>query len=92
VGNSANLIDLAILQHYFWRKCWIGTGHEMGGISQAVRAAGQKGRMKMSGLNFKRHLIAVVGSLMMSSIAVGAAIGPSQVAAAPLQTEIVTYA
>jgi len=46
----------------------------------------------MSGLNFKRHLIAMVGSLLMSSIAVGAAVGPAQVAASPTNAQIVTYA
>lgn len=46
----------------------------------------------MSGLNIKRHLVAAFGALLMSSIAVGAAVGPAQVAAAPLNAEIVTYA
>lgn len=46
----------------------------------------------MSGLNVKRQLVAVFGSLLMSSIAIGAAVGPAQVAAHPTQTEILTYA
>ena len=46
----------------------------------------------MSGLTFKRHLLASFAALLMSSIAVGAAIAPGTVAAAPLQTQIVTYA
>ena len=50
----------------------------------------QKGRMKMSGSKFQRHLIAAFASLLMSSIAVGAAIAPAQVSAA--NVEVVTYA
>ena len=46
----------------------------------------------MSGLNLKRRLVAMFGALLVSSIAVGAAVGPAQVAAAPLNTEILTYA
>ena len=49
-----------------------------------------KGRMKMSGSKFQRHLIAAFASLLMSSIAVGAAIAPAQVSAA--QVEVITYA
>jgi hypothetical protein len=43
----------------------------------------------MSGLKFERHLIAVFASLLMSAIAVGAAVAPAQVSATPL--EVVTY-
>ena len=46
----------------------------------------------MSGLTFKRHLLAAVASLLMSSIAVGTAIAPGAVAHAAPATEIVTYA
>ena len=44
----------------------------------------------MSGSNFHRHLIAAFASLLMSTIAVGAAVAPAQVSAAPV--EVVTYA
>ena len=44
----------------------------------------------MSGLKIQRHLIAVFASLLMSSIAVGAAIAPAQVAASPVK--VFTYA
>jgi len=44
----------------------------------------------MSGTKFHRHLLAAFVSLLMSSIAVGAAIAPAQVSAA--QVEVVTYA
>ena len=49
----------------------------------------QKGRLTMSGSKFQRHLIAAFASLLMSSIAVGAAIAPAQVSAA--KVEVVTY-
>lgn len=44
----------------------------------------------MSGLKFERHLIAAFAALLMSSIAVGAAIAPADVSATTL--EVVTYA
>ncbi|WP_267896947.1 hypothetical protein [Sphingomonas edaphi] len=44
----------------------------------------------MSGFKIQRHLVAAFASLLMSSIAVGAAIAPAQVSAA--QVEVVTYA
>ncbi len=44
----------------------------------------------MSGLNFHRHLVAAVAALLMSSIAVGAAVSPAPLSAA--QVEVVTYA
>jgi len=46
----------------------------------------------MFGLNIQRHLFAAIASLLVSSVAVGSAVLPSQVAAAPLGAEIVTYA
>lgn len=44
----------------------------------------------MSGLKFHRHLIAAFASLLMSTIAVGAAISPTPVSATTV--EVVTYA
>ena len=44
----------------------------------------------MSGSKLHRHLIAAFASLLMSTIAVGAAVAPAQVSATPL--EVVTYA
>ena len=43
----------------------------------------------MSDSKFHRHLFAAFASLLMSTIAVGAAVAPAQVSAA--QTEVVTY-
>jgi hypothetical protein len=44
----------------------------------------------MSGSKYHRHQIAAFASLLMSTIAVGAAVAPAQVSAA--QVEVVTYA
>jgi hypothetical protein len=57
---------------------------------QALPGGPAKGRMTMSGFKIQRHLVAAFASLLMSSIAVGAAIAPAQVSAA--QVEVVTYA
>lgn len=50
----------------------------------------KKGDWTMSGLKIERHLIAAFAALLMSTIAVGAAVAPAQVSAA--QVEVVTYA
>ncbi|HEY0629986.1 MAG TPA: hypothetical protein VGD23_11735 [Sphingomicrobium sp.] len=44
----------------------------------------------MSGLKIERHLIAAFAALLMSTIAVGAAVTPAEVSATPV--EVVTYA
>ena len=44
----------------------------------------------MSGFKYQRQLIAAFAALLMSTIAVGAAVAPAQVSATPL--EVVTYA
>ena len=44
----------------------------------------------MSGSNIQRHLVAAFASLLLSTIAVGAAVAPAQVSAA--EVEVVTYA
>ena len=38
----------------------------------------------MSGSRFQRTLVAAIGSLVMSSIALGAALAPAQVSATPV--------
>ena len=48
--------------------------------------AGQKGRMTMFGSNLQRHLIAAFAAVLMSTVAVGAAIGPAAVIANPAAT------
>ena len=42
------------------------------------RIGGKKGRMKMFGSSLKRTVIAISAALAMSSVTVGAAIGPVQ--------------
>ena len=42
----------------------------------------------MSGSKFHRHLIAAFASLLMSTIAVGAAVAPAQVSAADVKVVI----
>jgi len=37
---------------------------------------------------FTRTLVAIVGALAMSTIAVGAAVGPAQAVAAPIQVSV----
>lgn len=44
----------------------------------------------MSGMKIERHLIVAFAALLMSTIAVGAAVAPAQVSASPV--EVVTYA
>ena len=46
----------------------------------------------MSGSKFHRSLVAAFASLLMSTIAVGAAVAPAQVSAATVDVEVVTYA
>lgn len=59
-------------------------------MGQAVRsddpAATPKGSLKiMFGSNFQRHLVAAVASILMSSIAIGAAVAPSDLSASPIE-------
>jgi len=42
--------------------------------------------MKMSGSNLQRHLIAAFAAVLMSTVAVGAAIGPATAIASPAVT------
>jgi len=46
----------------------------------------EKGRMTMSGSNLQRQLLAAFAALLMSTVAVGAAIGPATAVAAPAVT------
>jgi hypothetical protein len=49
----------------------------------------RKGRLKMSGqTTLTRTLIAAIGALLMSSVAVGSAIAPAHVAAASTQYSV----
>jgi hypothetical protein len=49
----------------------------------------QKGRLEMSGqTTITRTLIAAIGALLMSTVAVGSAIAPAHVVVAPTQSSI----
>jgi hypothetical protein len=49
----------------------------------------KKGRLKMSAKSqFTRTLIAAVGALLVSGVAVGAAVGPAQAIANPVQVSV----
>jgi hypothetical protein len=91
VGNSANLRPDERFSTHFWRKSPIGTTL----VKDRARIDGpppdnpKKGRLNMSDSKFHRHLIAAFASLLMSSIAVGAAVAPAQVSAA--NVEVVSY-
>ncbi|MCY7279616.1 MAG: hypothetical protein LH610_01725 [Sphingomonas bacterium] len=46
-------------------------------MSRRIWMAPQKGRVKMFGSNLQRHLVAAFAAVLMSTVAVGAAIGPA---------------
>ena len=48
--------------------------------------AGQKGRMTMFGSNLQRHLVAAFAAVLMSTVAVSAAVGPATAVANPAVT------
>jgi len=53
------------------------------------QTAGQKGRSEMSSQSqIKRTLVAVAGALLMSTVAIGAAVGPAQANANPVKVTI----
>jgi hypothetical protein len=61
----------------------------------ASKKAGQKGRIPMSSQSsFTRTLVAIAGALLMSTVAIGAAVGPAQAnATTPLSAmKVPTYA
>lgn len=55
-----------------------------------ARTIRHQGEVIMSGSKFSHHLLVAFASLLMSSIAVGAAIAPAAVTAS--NVEVVTYA
>ena len=59
-------------------------------IEAVARPIRQKGRRQMISQKVQQRLVAAFASLLMSSIAVGAAIAPAHVAASTV--EVVTYA
>jgi hypothetical protein len=59
----------------------ISNGHR-----SAIKPADRKGDLKMSSQShFTRTLVAIVAAVVMSTVAVGAAVGPVQAVAYPVQ-------
>ena len=59
------------------------------GPGPAEKAGEKKGRMEMSGQSqFTRTLVAIAAALFMSSVTVGAAVGPAQAVASPSQVAL----
>jgi hypothetical protein len=57
------------------------------GIDPHHNNRGQKGRFQMSVQSqFTRTLVAIAAALAMSTVAVGAAVGPAQAVASPVAT------
>ena len=48
-------------------------------MPRQLSIGGQKGRMTMFGSNTGRHLIALFGAIVMSTVAVGSAVAPASV-------------
>ena len=58
-------------------------------MARSTTHRGQKGRYEMSSQSkFTRTLVAVAGALAMSSVTVGAAVGPAQANASPIQVAV----
>ena len=59
------------------------------GIGQPANPEPRKGRLEMSSQSqFTRTLIAIVAALAMSTVTVGAAVGPAQAVASPAKVSI----
>ena len=79
----------SIPARHFWQFSRIGTGLELEGISIRNQSADEKGRMKMSGQSkLSQTILAAVAAVLVSSVAVGAAVGPAQAIASPVGTAV----
>jgi hypothetical protein len=59
------------------------------GIDPQTKPAGDKRRIQMSSQSpFTRTLVAIAAALVMSTVAVGAAVGPAQANANPVQVSL----
>jgi hypothetical protein len=83
VANPANSPRLEPTAQDFSQFSGIGTGLELLLVpARNQKADRQKGDFRMSAQShFTRTLVAFVAALLVSSVAVGAAVGPAQVAA-----------
>jgi hypothetical protein len=79
VGNSTNQTGFRSSGIHFSRKTLIGTGLELEGYRPANSIRRAKRRKTMFGSNLNRHLIALFGAFLMSTVAVSAAVGPIEV-------------
>jgi hypothetical protein len=67
----------------------IGTHLELNRTSTRDEERAKKGRLEMSGQSkFSQTLIAAVGAVLLSSVAVGAAVGPAQAVASPVGVDL----
>jgi hypothetical protein len=67
----------------------IGTGLELNPASTRGNGRAKKGSFKMSGQSkFTQTLIAAFGALLMSTVAVGSAVGPAQAVASPVGVSV----
>ena len=91
VGNFAILHAFARNFVGFARNLPFGTALEIGGswIERWPADDPEKRENMMSGQKFSHHLFAAVAALLMSSIAVGAAVAPEQVAASSVK--VISY-
>ena len=59
------------------------------GMAPHFSGGAKKGEFKMSGQSpFARTLVAIAAALVMSTVTVGAAVGPAQALASPVQVAI----
>jgi len=91
VGNSANSANALSTFVRLARFFAIGTAFETGvlWIERWPADDPPKGRISMFGQKISHQLFAAVAALLMSSIAVGAAVAPDQVAATSVK--VVSY-
>jgi hypothetical protein len=86
VGEIRQLAERDIIFRSF-----LGLAHSLISLVHrpASQAAGRKGRFQMSSQSqFTRTLIAIAAALVMSTVAVGAAVGPAQALANPAQVSV----
>jgi hypothetical protein len=73
----------------FWQFSAIGTLLDYQCSSARNQQAGLKEEIKMSSHSqFTRTLVALAAALVMSTVAVGAAVGPAQASAAPAKVSL----
>jgi hypothetical protein len=85
VGNACQRPRKKITDIDFSQFCAIGTGLELFPASTCNKAGDKKGSVQMSSQSkFHQTLVAAFAAVLMSSVAVGAAVGPAQAVASPV--------